>query len=150
MPRHLKDEHAALGRAIWKYYRQRCGAQVATAIKDKSLPHPNDRPCVDCGLPADEYEHRNYARPLDVVAVCHGCNLRRGPAELDPEVVIHHLRYSDDMPYENARLRRMGTSRFRGRCACCKDGKHYHQSHDPAIVEKPVNVAWITWNKITT
>lgn len=37
--------------------------------------------CADCGKQATEYEHRDYSRPLDVVAVCRGCNIRRGPAD---------------------------------------------------------------------
>lgn len=131
------EEYTALGKAVWFYYRARCISQVGTAVKDGDLPNPHDRRCADCGNPAEVYEHRNYTRPLDVVAVCQGCNLRRGPAELDPEVVIHHLRWSDDMPYENARLRRIGISRFRRQCACCKSGSHYHQAQDDKIHEKP-------------
>ena len=36
--------------------------------------------CVDCGSPAEIYEHRDYNRPLDVQPVCRSCNSRRGPA----------------------------------------------------------------------
>lgn len=36
--------------------------------------------CVDCGKPADVYDHRDYAKPLEVQAVCKRCNRRRGPA----------------------------------------------------------------------
>lgn len=35
--------------------------------------------CVDCGIPAKCYDHRDYAKPLDVEPVCVGCNVRRGP-----------------------------------------------------------------------
>lgn len=34
--------------------------------------------CVDCGAVATQYEHRDYARPLDVEPICKGCNLKRG------------------------------------------------------------------------
>ena len=34
--------------------------------------------CVDCGSAARDYDHRNYFKPLDVAAVCRGCNFRRG------------------------------------------------------------------------
>lgn len=37
-------------------------------------------PCVDCGKPATDYDHRDYNRPLDVDPTCHSCNLKRGPA----------------------------------------------------------------------
>lgn len=36
--------------------------------------------CVDCGLPATVYEHRDYTKPLDVVPVCKSCNRIRGSA----------------------------------------------------------------------
>lgn len=38
--------------------------------------------CVDCGKPARDYDHRDYSKPLDVVPVCHSCNIKRGPAAL--------------------------------------------------------------------
>lgn len=36
--------------------------------------------CVDCGKRATCYDHRDYARPLDVDPVCDSCNCLRGPA----------------------------------------------------------------------
>jgi hypothetical protein len=54
---------------------------VARAISAGKLPRLDGAIlCVDCGKPATEYDHREYARPLDVQPVCHSCNLRRGPA----------------------------------------------------------------------
>lgn len=38
--------------------------------------------CVDCGNRATCYEHRDYAKPLDVDPVCHGCNMRRGKGQM--------------------------------------------------------------------
>jgi len=37
-------------------------------------------PCVDCGKPATDWEHRDYAKPLDVDPCCKSCNLRRKTA----------------------------------------------------------------------
>jgi hypothetical protein len=37
-------------------------------------------PCVDCGKQADHWEHRDYARPLEVEPCCMSCNFKRGPA----------------------------------------------------------------------
>ena len=143
----LDDEYRALGKAVWWYYRARCQSQTTRAIRNGQLPKPHTRSCVDCGRQAEEYDHRNYTHPMDVVAVCHRCNMRRGPAELDPEVVIHHLRWSNDMPYQNARLMRLGTTKFKRPCACCKDGKHFHYSHDESIVEKPIYPTTDVWHK---
>ena len=42
------------------------------------LAHANTMQCVDCQLPADVWEHRDYDKPLDVVPVCYKCNRRRG------------------------------------------------------------------------
>lgn len=36
--------------------------------------------CVDCGKPAEIYEHRDYSRPLDVEPTCVSCNRHRGTA----------------------------------------------------------------------
>lgn len=36
--------------------------------------------CVDCGKPAQVWEHRDYNKPLDVVPVCKPCNAMRGEA----------------------------------------------------------------------
>jgi len=36
--------------------------------------------CVDCGEKAYCYDHRDYAKPLEVEPVCRRCNVRRGPA----------------------------------------------------------------------
>ena len=49
--------------------------------------------CVDCGMPARDYEHRDYTKPLDVEPVCPACNYRRGPA-LDSQM--------RGLPYESA------------------------------------------------
>jgi hypothetical protein len=53
---------------------------VTAAIRYGFLPSPKTLICVDCGNPAECYDHREYAKPLDVAAVCNPCNLRRGPA----------------------------------------------------------------------
>ena len=55
---------------------RRCG--VLTNLKHAAII------CVDCGAKATVYDHRDYRRPLDVVPVCHRCNLLRGPANLEP------------------------------------------------------------------
>lgn len=55
-------------------------ACVHSHIKSGLLPHPSTLNCADCGCPAREYEHRDYNKPLMVVPICRGCNLRRGPA----------------------------------------------------------------------
>ena len=54
---------------------------IARAKRRGDLPPPATQACADCGLPATEYDHRDYRDPLCVEAVCHSCNLRRGPAE---------------------------------------------------------------------
>lgn len=62
-------------------FRSLAGRFVAVAIEAGALPVLDGSvPCVDCGSPADEYDHRDYAKPIEVDAVCRGCNVRRGVA----------------------------------------------------------------------
>lgn len=53
---------------------------VADARRHGQLADPRTLSCVDCKKSAIEYDHREYAKPLQVDAVCRRCNLRRGPA----------------------------------------------------------------------
>lgn len=62
-----------------------CSRQVKKAIKAGHIaPLDGSVCCVDCGIPADRYDHRDYTKPLIVEPVCRGCNKRRGPAHTMP------------------------------------------------------------------
>lgn len=61
------------------YLVNRASDLVYTEIIEGRLAHPSECICVDCGLSATCYDHRDYNKPLDVVPVCQGCNVRRGP-----------------------------------------------------------------------
>ena len=37
--------------------------------------------CVDCGAPAEMYDHRSLSKPEDVEPVCRRHNILRGPAD---------------------------------------------------------------------
>lgn len=53
---------------------------VDIALRNGDLPRLNgDIACVDCGSPAQEYDHRDYKKPLEVDPVCKACNQARGP-----------------------------------------------------------------------
>lgn len=52
---------------------------VSKAVEAGDLPRASGLTCIDCGAPAQVYDHRDYTRPLDVDPVCHPCNIRRGP-----------------------------------------------------------------------
>jgi len=67
--------------------RASVGAAIRKAIRRGDLQRLDGTiECVDCGSPANRYEHRDYTKPLDVVPVCRACNYRRGPAN----VIRHH------------------------------------------------------------
>ena len=53
---------------------------MSAAVRFGDLPDLKkvERPCVDCGNRAVEYDHRDYMKPLDVQAVCKSCNAARG------------------------------------------------------------------------
>lgn len=55
-----------------------CKAFVQAAIVRGHIPKATSLTCVDCGARAYCYDHRDYWKPLDVVPVCHTCNVRRG------------------------------------------------------------------------
>lgn len=55
--------------------------KVKKAVEKGLLPRLDGSiPCADCGKPAQEYDHRSYAKPLEVEPVCRKCNKKRGPA----------------------------------------------------------------------
>lgn len=60
----------------------RVQGQVARAVREGKLLslRAESVPCVDCGNRAACYDHRDYAKPVDVEPVCRSCNLRRPPA----------------------------------------------------------------------
>lgn len=53
---------------------------VHAAIKRGDLLPASAHECADCGLPARDYDHRDYNQPLAVEPVCRRCNKARGPA----------------------------------------------------------------------
>ena len=53
---------------------------VRKAVMTGELPNISTQTCVDCGSPAEHYDHRDYNKPLEVEPVCRTCNYRRGPA----------------------------------------------------------------------
>jgi len=58
-------------------------AKVIGAIRRGELPRLSkvEVLCVDCRRRrATDYDHRDYAKPLEVEPVCHWCNKKRGPA----------------------------------------------------------------------
>ena len=55
-------------------------ATVNKAVRNGILVPVATLTCVDCGKPAQCYEHRDYNKPLEVEPTCKGCNIRRGPA----------------------------------------------------------------------
>lgn len=61
---------------------QRYAMQMVSAAKSRGILPALDGTiaCNDCGQPATKYEHRDYARPLDVEPVCGSCNAKRGTA----------------------------------------------------------------------
>ena len=68
-----KDEYQKL--------RLQCTAKFRYAKKHGRIkPITESTKCVDCGKPAEMYDHRDYYKPLEVNPVCRTCNTKRGPA----------------------------------------------------------------------
>lgn len=61
---------------------RKCSVAVKKEILAGNIPRLDGSiPCIDCGEPAEHYDHRDYNKPLDISAVCRSCNYKRGPAE---------------------------------------------------------------------
>jgi len=76
-PRMKAKDRQAFGRAA-----QRAQQITNRAIKAGELPNlkAQEIMCVDCkDTRAKVYDHRDYAKPLEVAPVCHRCNIKRGP-----------------------------------------------------------------------
>lgn len=69
---------------------------TAREIKQGRMLPARAYKCVDCGAQAKDYDHREYLKPLQVVPVCRGCNLRRGPTTDVKAFVAEHLKVSID------------------------------------------------------
>lgn len=60
--------------------REAATSEVFKAKKRGELTRAAEHICADCGKQARDWDHRDYTKPLEVVAVCHSCNVRRPPA----------------------------------------------------------------------
>jgi hypothetical protein len=81
----IKDRHGNAKKCLlcdysFAYGRGKAHRLVHKAIVKGELKPPYLFSCVDCGLNAIFYEHRDYNKPLDVVPVCRMCNIKRGSA----------------------------------------------------------------------
>ena len=50
---------------------------IRRAVAKGSIAKISGLLCVDCGNPAQNYDHRDYREPLVVEPVCRSCNYRR-------------------------------------------------------------------------
>lgn len=80
----------------WKMICKDCGlkrfsvANRANYLTNKAvraglIPRADTLTCVDCGKPAQCWDHRDYTKPLEVEPTCRACNKARGPAEFRGE-----------------------------------------------------------------
>lgn len=60
--------------------QKKCSQHMWRAIRAGLVSDRRGEPCADCGKPSKHHDHRDWRRPLDVVMVCHSCNIKRGPA----------------------------------------------------------------------
>jgi hypothetical protein len=68
---------------------------TAAAVRAGFLQHPSDLDCMDCGKPAECYDHRDYNMPLEVQPVCCSCNSARGAGvPLDRDLFVYEPKES--------------------------------------------------------
>lgn len=53
---------------------------LSAAIRRGEIPPARGLLCVDCDVPANGYDHRDYREPLSVEPTCRSCNAKRGRA----------------------------------------------------------------------
>lgn len=68
--------------SLVEMHKSRATQAVKRAVKAGHIKPANTFSCVDCGSPADRYDHRDYSQRLAVEPVCCSCNGHRGPAIL--------------------------------------------------------------------
>lgn len=68
---------------------------VNVAVSRGYIPAAKHLVCVDCGAPAQAYDHRKYMHALNVDPVCRSCNAARGSAEDVTEYVLSYYRETD-------------------------------------------------------
>ena len=78
--RHPEYERLRYKRDITGTLQEAAKKEVYKAVRAGKLPKASTLRCIDCGLPAFIYDHRDYTKPLDVVPVCRRCNHKRGAA----------------------------------------------------------------------
>ena len=68
-----------------KRLRNSARGRVNTAVQKGELQKASVFTCVDCGNPAQCWEHRDYTKPLDVEPVCKRCDSIRGAGFPPPD-----------------------------------------------------------------
>ena len=71
--------------------RSAASSAVANAVRRGTLMPARSYYCTDCPREAEQFDHRDYTRPLDVDPVCRSCNVMRGHADVWPEWVSRLL-----------------------------------------------------------
>ena len=64
----------------WKKKQRFAAYKVRESKRKGYINSAAEHICVDCGRPAQVYDHRDYDKPLDIIPVCITCNKSRGPA----------------------------------------------------------------------
>jgi hypothetical protein len=82
-------------------------AYVHSAIRLGILAPLSGLRCSDCAKPATQYDHRDYAKPLEVDPVCGSCNMRRGPGLNSGKVKKADARFDKQKPLLIPRSRRI-------------------------------------------
>jgi len=58
---------------------EKARSMVMIEVRANRMPSASKFKCVDCGVNATCYDHRDYQFPFMVEPVCGSCNKKRGP-----------------------------------------------------------------------
>lgn len=73
----LEDARYARGRSPEQMLKHKARCKVYWAIKRGDLTPVAKCSCADCGVPATEYHHEDYTKPLEVIPLCKSCHVAR-------------------------------------------------------------------------
>lgn len=81
---HIKGKWASrCGECRSEIYALRAAsiAAIAKEVNSGRIMAAKNYYCVDCGRPANHYDHRDYNKPLVIEPVCRKCNYDRGSVD---------------------------------------------------------------------
>lgn len=53
--------------------------EIFKLVRSNKIQKASSKKCIDCGIVANCYDHRDYLKTFEIEPVCWSCNKKRGP-----------------------------------------------------------------------